>query len=103
MQIGQVGAQNQKRVSPPARSVPLNVPPPIRSASKSRMAGTVGDAAVVGAAVVGAAVVDAGATTVAGDGVGGGADESCPPPQAVRRTSPMRPAGRIAEQRMARP
>ncbi len=53
MQIGQVGAQNQKRVSPPARSTPLMVPPPMRVASQSRITGVPVGEVVTGDVVTG--------------------------------------------------
>ena len=56
MQIGQAGAQNQKRVSCPARSAPLIVPPPMRVASQSRIAGVLVGDVVTGDVVTGEVV-----------------------------------------------
>ena len=53
MQIGQVGAQNQNRVSCPARSAPLIVPPPTRVASQLRISGMPVAEVVMGEVVTG--------------------------------------------------
>jgi len=57
LQIGQVGAQNQNRVSCPARSAPLIVPPPTRVASQLRISGMPVAEVVAGDVVTGDVVV----------------------------------------------
>ena len=87
MQIGQVGAQNQKRVSCPARSPPLMVPPPMRVASQSRIAGVPVGEVVTGEVVTG--------EVVAGVAVAVGAVVWMSPAQAAAtRAMPRRVEGR---------
>ena len=64
MQIGQVGAQNQNRVSCPARLAPFIVPPPTRVASQLRISGMPVAEVVAGEVVTG--------EVVTGDVVAGG-------------------------------
>ena len=52
MQTVQVGAQNQNAVERPARSAPLNSPPPTRGAVNCNNSGTLADPAAAPAAMV---------------------------------------------------
>jgi len=87
LQICQVGAQNQKRVSCPARSAPLMASPPMRVASQSRICGTPVAEVVTGEVVTGEAVAG---------GVVSGVVVWAPVPQAATARVRLRRAARRA-------
>jgi len=103
LHTGQRGAQNQNRVSRPARSAPRIVPPPTSGASKSNSTGTTAAelVVVVGGAVAAGdvvaivrlvVVVVVVVVVVAGAGAGAGRVVAWPPPQpaAITITTPTR-------------